>query len=1405
MSYLKRFQGRSRGKKRMVVLTSLIAVGVLSGALIALAGHVDLTNPPLPGGGLYDPGRTATPDQHMFADGSLVEYIDPVGSTGTGLFDSFLRLQAQGNNTVEVGYNTDGVVEFDAKDDPFTHAILLSDIPAIKVGDVIYREFVADLNEGNAAGDEFLTFDYAEIYLTGDPNLTGYPFGASATLAWSMPEALYMVDYQSGSGDGDMRLLVPTSNFVTAEDCGYGSTTCETYLVFYAEHGQVDGDSLDGGVEGGFEEWGVLNRPKLNVVKTGDGLITPSVADWVITKTPDGAYSHFAGEGDSHDFDITVYPELGNDSVTVQGTIVVSNVGDVEAILTHINDEFQGQNALLICPDIQAGEFPAGELAVPYELGAGDQLSCTYVIPDPTGDDGDFNVAEVIAADPIAASGSDDQVLSLSAEVEITFVHAPAVGFTQVDVIDNDGSGDVVLDSLDYNVNGDGPFLYDWDYAYTCPTDTGLYTDGHYALPDYVNEARVEGVVVHHEDSATVTVDCYVPVTDKTAAGTYDVNHTWEITKADDGNYSLFAGESVLHDYVITVDETETPGEGTVSGQVSVANPNPDDAMTVTVDDVLSDGTVVSLTDCASASGAIAANVDGTYTIPAGETMTCDYSATDGDRDVTSNTVTATLDTGVSDSTTTGFDYVVTDSGPTSVDVTDVNEQDGESVLGTTDGDVIYDTSSTYTCPTETSMYDADGWYQFTVNNTAYAMDGAVIVDQDSAVVTVDCYVPVTDKTAAGTYDVNHTWEITKADDGNYSLFAGESVLHDYVITVDETETPGEGTVSGQVSVANPNPDDAMTVTVDDVLSDGTVVSLTDCASASGAIAANVDGTYTIPAGETMTCDYSATDGDRDVTSNTVTATLDTGVSDSTTTGFDYVVTDSGPTSVDVTDVNEQDGESVLGTTDGDVIYDTSSTYTCPTETSMYDADGWYQFTVNNTAYAMDGAVIVDQDSAVVTVDCWILNAEKEVTPSFTRTYDYTIDKEAMYYSDPTNAATRMVLPDGQEINLMHGESYMLEWDLVVGGNGFIDSDHEIDTTITVYNNSGMDATGVDIVDATVGLSCLGVTVPANGSYECSQADFATDDTLTTNTASVTRGLVEHATPSDSWDWSTPTTLVNDVVDVEDLFGAADIDLSGELMNASMVLDSTVAWSEVDEVGETKTFTLKTLLSTDPLHNPDQLLFCGPNEVVNDASVIGDLDVVLDTDTDAIVVNVICNDTCTLTQGYWRTHSAAGPRGNHDAYTLYNSIWKHRDATWDDITVWSAGGPVAGNEDSLFFLSGMTYWQVQWEPIQGDKYYSLAHQYIAAQLNIQANANELGISFDAALATAPAAVQEAYGEATDFFEVNSPTGKFRGKAARDVTANAATLASFNEGDFAGWPHCDDIPESIQELNARLGL
>lgn len=133
---------------------------------------------------------------------------------------------------------------------------------------------------------------------------------------------------------------------------------------------------------------------------------------------------------------------------------------------------------------------------------------------------------------------------------------------------------------------------------------------------------------------------------------------------------------------------------------------------------------------------------------------------------------------------------------------------------------------------------------------------------------------------------------------------------------------------------------------------------------------------------------------------------------------------------------------------------------------------------------------------------------------------------------------------------------------------------------------------------------------------------------------------------------------------------------------------------------------------------------------------------------------------CTHTQGYWKTHA-----GENN---------KKRDATWDQI--------VPDAEYSVFFESHQSYYAVMYtNPRGGNAYYILAHQYIAAHLNVLSGAS------------IPDNVLVAWNEATNLFEQYTPEeiSKLEGE---DVTRQqfidiAELLDDYNNGKI-GPGHCE---------------
>lgn len=163
-------------------------------------------------------------------------YNDP--STGTGIFNPFVRIQ--GNGT-EKGYNTDGTVEFDTKKGKWTHSIKLGYIQTVN-GNI---EFLLDINQSQGGDKKYLSLDVMKIYLAGSGGLDNYATGLG-TLIYDMGNNWVKMDntiFGPGSGTGDMRVLIPVNP----------AWSPDKYLYLYSEFGKQKNCNSNAG----FEEWSV--------------------------------------------------------------------------------------------------------------------------------------------------------------------------------------------------------------------------------------------------------------------------------------------------------------------------------------------------------------------------------------------------------------------------------------------------------------------------------------------------------------------------------------------------------------------------------------------------------------------------------------------------------------------------------------------------------------------------------------------------------------------------------------------------------------------------------------------------------------------------------------------------------------------------------------------------------------------------------------------------------------------------------------------------------------------------------------------------------------------------------------------------------------------------------------------
>ena len=402
---------------------------------------------------------------------------------------------------------------------------------------------------------------------------------------------------------------------------------------------------------------------------------------------------------------------------------------------------------------------------------------------------------------------------------------------------------------------------------------------------------------------------------------------------------------------------------------------------------------------------------------------------------------------------------------------------------------------------------------------------------------------------------------------------------------------------------------------------------------------------------------------------------------------------------------------------------------------SCSDADEEGKVT-NTASFETNDSQTTDEATATVMVNCYSLNIEKDANTSFSRTYGWTIDKWA----------------DKSELTLAVGQSYTgVNYSVKVDAT-YTDSQWAVAGTITVKNPAPIKAVINSVSDAISGVGAadvdFGVTfpyeLPANGTLTGTYSAGLPDAEGRTNTATATLqnysyDYLKNATPSGTSDF-TGTKAFD--------FSNATINHIDECIDASDTYAGglgTVCYAD----GVPKTFSYQRDIG--PYSE------CGDYTVPNTASFVTKEQGITGSDSWTIKVDVPCAGGCTLTQGYWKTHSKKGP------------------APYDDT--WAGIG-----ENTIFFNSGQSYYEVLWTaPKGGNAYYTLAHQYIAAELNFLNDAD-------------PTAAQAAFEEASTLFETYTPSeiGKLKGNnPLRNQFINLAeTLDNYNNG-LIGPGHCDE--------------
>jgi len=230
------------------------------------------------------------------------------------------------------------------------------------------------------------------------------------------------------------------------------------------------------------------------------------------------------------------------------------------------------------------------------------------------------------------------------------------------------------------------------------------------------------------------------------------------------------------------------------------------------------------------------------------------------------------------------------------------------------------------------------------------------------------------------------------------------------------------------------------------------------------------------------------------------------------------------------------------------------------------------------------------------------LIVSKTAETSFTREYNWSIDKQC----------------NGSALTLSAGQTYTgypFKW--IASVTGFEDSEWQVSGNITIANPSPY-STSVTVTDQLEGavVTCPDVTLAANSTMICTYTADLTGPEDGTNTVDVTSSndQVEGGSATADYSFGEPTTLTDECITVTD-----------------DCQDPVVVCYNAASLSRSYSCPIGPYTS------------CGQYSFTNTASFTTNDNGETGSDFCTVAVNVPCQTGCTLTQGYWKTHSSYGP------------------------------------------------------------------------------------------------------------------------------------------------------------------
>lgn len=325
--------------------------------------------------------------------------------------------------------------------------------------------------------------------------------------------------------------------------------------------------------------------------------------NWTITKTVNPqTLNLFIGDTGNAQYTITVTNDAGTVSAFISGEVCITNGGAIstEGLMSVLEVRSPVNGPVIATANLIVSQHPV--------LAPGETFCYPYVINISSFVPGQS--FKLTANTTITNHSGHQEPFGPSTSASGNFPLMTTNVNETINVTDTNQPGQVYNFTAIFG--GDSQFV-NYSIMYNC-TNQG----------ENINTAKI--LQTNQTASATVTVKCYALTVTKTTNTSFTRTYNWSITKiAIDPisnkqitSLTLAPNEQYTVRYFITVTPVIVDSNFTVSGVITVTNPNPDSAAAVTVSDLIST-TSGNISVTPSPSSAV---------IPAGGTATFSYSRT---------------------------------------------------------------------------------------------------------------------------------------------------------------------------------------------------------------------------------------------------------------------------------------------------------------------------------------------------------------------------------------------------------------------------------------------------------------------------------------------------------------------------------------------------------------------------------------------------------------------------------------------------------------------------------------------------------------------------------------------------------------------------------------------------------